>query len=679
MALGAKRTVLGGALPRRFVDFATLASHFDALEQTSGRLDMTRIMAQALAEAETSDLRPLILMVQGKLAPDWEGLEVGLAEKQMLIVLAACAGLDPARGGVEEATKVYHDVGDLGLAAERLLERKGGARQVGLMAFGAPEEAASLPVPEVHAKLLQIASISGSGSQDKKQAALRKLLADCSPLEARFIARFVAGRLRLGVADMTILDALSAWHLGRGVRSVQEMEPEERAEAEAVRATLEHAFDLRSDLALVADTLARDGLDAVRALGIAVGTPLRPMAAERMKTLPEIMLKQSPAPAPDGDGEAIARADTGELEAVELAGGPGVGMDYKYDGLRIQAHVAADGAVKLFSRRLEDLTSQFPDVVANLQASFPGRELIFEGEAVAVDTEGRLRPFQEISRRRGRKTALGGDDVTTLAGETGSSGAYDITKEIPITLFAFDLLALDGESRMGDSFEARRAALESLIGDGLPGVVCSTYTIASDVADMETFFQQAVAAGAEGIMCKQLDAPYKAGSRGFAWIKFKTDYTAELVDTMDLVCIGAFVGRGRRAGWYGALLMAAYDDARDRFASVCKLGTGFDDATLMGLRDRFAQFESAERPSNVDAEMVPDIWFHPSVVMEVQAAELSLSPIHRAAWGELKEGAGLAARFPRFTHWRDDKAPEQATTVGELRTMYGTQGKQGAA
>jgi DNA ligase-1 len=176
--------------------------------------------------------------------------------------------------------------------------------------------------------------------------------------------------------------------------------------------------------------------------------------------------------------------------------------------------------------------------------------------------------------------------------------------------------------------------------------------------------------GAEGIMCKDPRAPYKAGSRGFAWIKFKTDYTEALVDTMDLVAIGAFYGRGRRAGWYGALLMAAFDPETGTFPSVCKLGTGFDDVTLEGLKPRFEPHVAAKKPKEVDSVMEPDVWFEPALVMEVQAAELTLSPIHRAGWGAVKPGAGIAARFPRFTgRWRDDKSPQQATSVQELLSM----------
>jgi DNA ligase-1 len=603
------------------VQYAELASFFERLEQTPGRLDMTRILVELLGRVKKGEMVATVRLLQGAVAPDWEGVEVGLAEKQILKALAIASGASTkSEEAIAELTRVYHEKGDLGLAAEAVLGQKGGKKQASL--FGA----APLSVAEVFGQLQAIAHTGGAGSQEAKQRLLAKLLVEASPLEARYLTRTVAGRLRLGVADMTFLDALASWHLGRGVRSVQEQEEAERAEQVAVRARLERAYDLRSDLAVVADALAVGGMEAVDRLGIQLGTPVRPMAAERLKTLPEILEKMQGR----------------------------VAMEYKYDGLRIQAHVPAKGPVRLFSRRLEEMTAQFPDVVANVARVLKGKGCIVEGEAVALDEQGRLRPFQEISRRRGRKTDL-----------------ERVVAEVPVTLFLFDCLAVGGESVLQEPMEARRARLAKVVPDDGP-VRMSTLQEATTVEGMELFFDQAVADGAEGVMCKDPVAPYKAGSRGFAWVKFKTDYTEALVDTMDLVCVGAFFGRGRRAGWYGALLMAAYDPETGTWQSVCKLGTGFDDATLMTLKDRFAPYVSGQKPAKVESGLVPDVWFDPVLVMEVQAAELTLSPTHRAAWGRIKEGAGLAARFPRFTgRWREDKSAEQATTVDELVEMHG--------
>ncbi len=629
------------------MEYAALVDHFERMEATTKRLEMTSILREALMDLGKEDVEPAIRLMQGKVAPDWEGIELGLAEKLVLQVLARAAGLDAKAGGVAKATAIYHDEGDLGLAAQRLMEQKGGAAQVGLFSF--QEEAkASLSVQEVFNRLKNIALVQGQGSQEEKQQLLWKLLSDAGPREAKYIVRTVAGRLRLGVADMTCLDALTAWHREQPVKSVTEMEPEERAAHEDARHRIERAFDLRSDLPFVARTLAEGGLEAIDAVQVQHGTPLRPMAAERLKTLGEILEKHE------------------ERSALE----------YKYDGLRVQAHVSADPSipVKLFSRRMEDLTDQFPDVQVYLRKALRGKSAIVEGECVAMDrATGRMRPFQEVSRRRGRKTGLGEDARRESALASGAAEATTMMDEVPVTVFLFDCMAVDGESVMHEGYQARRDRIPNVFELGQE-VMLSTMSVCEEEGAMEAFFQQAVQDGAEGVMCKALDAPYKAGNRGFDWIKYKTDYTEDLVDTMDLVAVGAFYGRGRRAGWYGALLMAAYDQDTDTYASVCKLGTGFDDATLMGLKDKFAAHQSDTKPSEVDSDMVPDVWFHPAIVMEVQAAELTLSPTHKAGWGSIKEGAGLAARFPRFTVWREDKSPQQATTVSEIQSMYDMQG-----
>ncbi len=330
----------------------------------------------------------------------------------------------------------------------------------------------------------------------------------------------------------------------------------------------------------------------------------------------------------------------------------------------------------MFSRRLENLTDQFPDVQKFLADSLRGKECIVEGEVLAIDINtGALRPFQEISRRRGRKTGLGEDARKETALAEGGQAHATMMDEIPVAVYLFDCMAVDGETVMEEGYMTRRDRISQLFGLD-EKVQLSTMQTCRDAAQVEAFFQQAVQDGAEGIMCKALDARYKAGNRGFDWIKYKTDYTEDLVDTMDLVAIGAFRGRGRRAGWYGALLMAAYNPDAGRWESVCKLGTGFDDETLKALEPKFRDHVVETRPAEVDADMEPDVWFRPAIVMEVQAAEITLSPVHRAAWNRFRPDSGLAARFPRFTRWRDDKSPQQATSSAELAAMYELQVKQ---
>jgi len=251
-----------------------------------------------------------------------------------------------------------------------------------------------------------------------------------------------------------------------------------------------------------------------------------------------------------------------------------------------------------------------------------------------------------------------------------------MSKEFPVTLFAFDCLLREEEDLTPRPYPERRKALEAVVKP-IEGIRHSTVRVTDDVKQAEAFFNEALQAGCEGLMAKALDSTYDAGARGYQWIKFKREYSAALSDTIDLVIVGAFAGRGKRAGSYGALLMAAYDDQEDLFRTTCKLGTGFDDETLFALPEKLKAAKRDRKPARVDSKLEPDVWFEPTTVLEVRGAELTVSPVHTAAWGAIRPGAGLAVRFPRFTgRWRDDKGPEDATTTKELLEMYRQQLKQ---
>jgi DNA ligase 1 len=276
---------------------------------------------------------------------------------------------------------------------------------------------------------------------------------------------------------------------------------------------------------------------------------------------------------------------------------------------------------------------------------------------VAVDpASGELRPFQDVMFRR-RKY-----------------GIDEATKDVPVSMFCFELLYADGEDLTGLPYLERRARLAAAVTPSAR-LRLTTAEQVSEEDRLEAVFQQAVADGCEGLICKSVapEAGYQAGARGWLWIKLKRDYRSELSDTLDLVVVGALAGRGRRRGLYGALLLAAYDAEADVFRTVCKCGTGFSDAELATLPERLASLVRSDRPARVDTRMVPDVWVEPALVAEVLGAELTLSPTHTAAWGLLKEDTGLALRFPRFTgRWRDDKSPEDATTVAEVVDLYRT-------
>jgi DNA ligase 1 len=322
----------------------------------------------------------------------------------------------------------------------------------------------------------------------------------------------------------------------------------------------------------------------------------------------------------------------------------------------VQAHVPAHGPVRLFSRRLEEMSAQFPELVADLPKAISGKPAIVEGECVPIDPDtDEIQPFQEVSRRRGRKRDLD-----------------KIQSEIPVALFLFDVLLAAGKDVTQEDFPDRRRRLEGMVRP-TDRVRVAQQRVVSSVDDATTFLEEAVSGGAEGVMAKSLGpgSSYRAGARGYWWIKYKRDYTTGLTDSIDGVVVGGFAGRGRRAGRFGAFLLAVYDAKKDRFESFCKVGSGFDDEQLKEMPHRLKPFEVAERPSSVDTGLTPDQWFRPGLVLEVRGAELTLSPNHRAAANAIREGAGFALRFPRFTgRFRDDKGATDATTAHELLEMY---------
>jgi DNA ligase-1 len=584
------------------MQYSKLVDVFQKIEATTKRLEITAFLVQLIKQTPPKTLDKVIYLIQGSLYPDYLGIELGIAEKLAIKAISTATGRDNTH-----VTSRYKIEGDLGTAVEKLLS---GKTQVALLDAG-------LTVEDVYNGFDKIARASGSGSTEAKVRQLTSLMSKASPQEAKYIARMAVGKLRLGVADMTILDAL-ATALGEGKDS---------------RPMLERAYNLFSDLGYVARALATGGMKAIGAFQVTVGKPIRPMLAERLS-----------------DPKAI----------LEKMGGEGA-AEYKYDGLRIQVHLS-HAEVSLYSRRLENITDQFPDVRKLVQEGLGQVEAIVEGEAVPIDPSTReLLPFQLVSQRRGRK--------------------YDLEKmveEVPIAVFLFDLLYANGKDFTRRPYLVRRKALATLVraGDRLG---LSHQIIAKDPGQLDKFMEQAVADGCEGLMIKAIgpESFYKAGARGWNWIKYKRDYKSEMQDTVDLAVVGAFSGRGRRGGTYGAVLLAAYDEKEDIFRTVCKCGSGFKDDDLSKLPALLDSYRVSHRHARVDSKIEADTWFIPGLVIEVIGAEITLSPVHTCGMNTVRQGAGLAIRFPRFTGWyRDDKSPEQATSTVEIVEMYRSQLKR---
>jgi DNA ligase-1 len=578
------------------VKYEIVAEAYRDLEEVSSRLALIERLAALVAQTPAELLPVVCYLCQGLIAPEFAGVDLGLAEKMAIRAVAATTGAAP-----EQVAAQVRELGDLGQAAEQLLAAT---------AAGRP---AVLTVTTVVNTLRQIANAEGPGSQGRKLELLAGLLGQATPLEARYVLRLVTGNLRLGIGTPTILDALAQVYAG----------------GRADRPVLERAYNICCDLGQVAAALAGGGLAAVQQIQVRPGNPVRVMLAQRLSDASEILAKLG--------GECAA--------------------EYKYDGVRVQAHRTADGTIELFTRRLEEISTQFPDVVELLAAGLGPREAIVEGEVVAYDAAaGELRPFQEVMFRR-RKY-----------------GIAEAVRDVPVGMFCFELLYADGRDLTMLPYPRRRAALAGAITVSPPLRLTTAIEVGTPEA-LDAAFEQAVTDGCEGLMCKSVSpaAIYQAGARGWLWIKLKRDYRTELSDTMDLVVVGAYAGRGRRAGVYGAVLLAAYDAEADVFRTVTKCGAGFSDADLASLPARLAPLASPNRPARVDARQEPDAWFEPGLVLEILSAELTLSPNYTAGWGQIKENAGLAMRFPRFTgRWRDDKSAEDATTISELVDLYRT-------
>jgi DNA ligase-1 len=582
--------------------FSEVATAFERIEATTKRLEMTSLLVDLIKETPKEEVSKVVYLIQGKLYPDYVGVELGLAEK-LLIKAAAEVSSKPERLVEED----YKKTGDLGLSVEKLLQKKSQATLL----------RRPLTVKIVYETFDKIAHATGSGSVETKIRLLISLLNDATPLEGKFIARMAVGKLRLGVADMTVLDGLAVAYGGDKV----------------AREPIERAYNLSSDLGYVADVVAHEGLEGIRKFKITVGRPIRPMLCERLPAAKDILEKLG------GEGAA----------------------EYKYDGLRIQAHLNPKGA-ELFSRRLENITDQFPDVAKRLQNCVKAKEAIVEGECVAVDANtGDMLPFQVISQRRGRKYEI-----------------KRMSEEIPVTAFLFDVLFLNGRDLTLSPYLERRKELVK-ITEPSEHVVVAQQFVTNEPKKLEQLMEEAVASGCEGLVVKSISeqSTYQAGARGWLWIKYKRSYKAEVQDTFDLVPVGAFAGRGRRAGSYGALLMAVYNEKEDVFETLCKLGSGFTDQDLADLPKVMEKSVIKHRHARVSSLMEPDVWFAPSVVLEVAADEITLSPLHTCGRNVIRPSSGLALRFPRFTgNWRKDKSAEDATGSQEVLEMYRKQLKR---
>lgn len=566
--------------------YKILAEAFEKLEKTPSYLEKNTIIANLLKKTPVEEMERTVLLLLGKTYPAYISKETGVGLQQLKKAVAQASGYS-----ISEVDKLMKQVGDLGEVARQLVEKK---KQVTL--FAKP-----LEVEKVFKNIKALPEITGEGSVDKKIASVAELLTSATPLEAKFITRTVLGDLRIGVAEGRLRDAIA---------TAFEVSPE----------VVEHAYMLTTDYSVVANAAAAGGRKGLEKLGLEIGHPVNPMLAQRAESLEEIM---------------------------ERMGGKAA-FEIKLDGIRIQVHKDGNNII-LFTRRMEDYTNMFPDLIEPLRQALKPKRAIVDGELVAIDKKTkRPMPFQEVLKRR-RKYEI-----------------KEAIKQIPVEIYLFDVFMTDGKSMLDEPYGKRRVMLEKIV-KSVPGKVMVVEQLISDKPEEITaFMNKSLEMGHEGLLAKDLNANYRAGRREFVWLKLKPT-----VETLDLVVVGGLYGKGKRAGYFGSYILAARDEDDGRFKTVTKCGSGYTDEDLKELTKMFKKIRIEKPHEEVDIEIDCDAYFEPKVVFEVSFEEVQISP-------EEKHTGRFGLRFPRYVRIREDRRPEEINTVQEIAEIYELQERRKA-
>lgn len=555
-------------------NFKQFADACKNIEKISSSLEMTDQVADLLAKVDTDELPVVTHFIMGQIFPSWSSQELGIGESLLYTALSKASGLS-----VDDIENIVRDTGDIGETAVRALSKLS-SNQITFSSF-VEEPTPHLTILEVSDRLKRIANVSGKGSQNQKVKNLQYLFNASSPEEARYLSRLAVEELRIGVGEGIVRDAISkAFNV-----------PVEK---------LERSFMLTNDLGAVAVAAQQGGEEEVSKLDIQVNRPVRMMLAQ---VTPSI--------------------ETAFNEMGTAA------IEWKFDGARVQIH-KDKGEVNIFSRKLENVTNSLPDIVVSVKNQLNADTAIIDGEAVAIDEDGRPRAFQDILRRFRRK--------------------YDVlstSKEIPIILNMFDLMYLDGESYIDQPLKYRRETLGNIV-ENTKSIKVDKQILTSDVEEANRVYNNALSAGHEGIMIKNPESPYSPGKRGKNWLKKKP-----IMETLDLVVIGGEWGYGRRANLIGSYAIACYDRDRGQYLPIGKVATGITDEKLEELTGLFSDLIVSEKGRKIE--------FKPEIVFEIGFEEIQKSTNYES---------GYALRFPRLVNVRDDKSPEESDTIERIEDIY---------
>ncbi|MDH5443033.1 MAG: ATP-dependent DNA ligase [Hadesarchaea archaeon] len=566
--------------------YTTLAEAFEKLEHTPSYLEKNSLIVDLLKRTPAEEMERVVLFLLGRPWPAYVSKETGVGLQQLKKAIVQASGYSPP-----DVDKLMKQVGDLGEVAEQLSAKK---KQVTLFTE-------QLTVKKVFENIKQLPEITGEGSVDRKIASIAELLTSSTPLEAKFVVRTVIGDLRIGVAEGRLRDAIA---------SAFNVRPE----------VVEYAYMLTTDYSIVAKAVATGGEKGLEKLGVIVGHPVNPMLAQRAETIDEVLERMK--------GKAA--------------------FEIKLDGIRVQVHKDGD-KVSLFTRRMEDYTNMFPDLVDPLRQALKPKRAIVDGELVAIDKRtGKPMPFQEVLKRR-RKYEI-----------------KQTIEQIPVELHLFDVLVSNDSVMLDDSYVERRKMLEKIVKPVKGKVMVVEQQVLSKPDEIKKFMNWAIEIGHEGLLAKDLEASYRAGRREFVWLKLKP-----MLETLDLVVVGGLYGKGKRAGFFGSYVLAARDEKSGKFKTVTKCGSGYTDEDLKELTKMFEKIQLKKPHEDVDIEIDCDAYFEPKIVFEMVYEEIQKSP-------ELKHTSTFGLRFPRYIRIREDRRAEEANTIKDIEDMYERQQKRKA-
>ncbi|KAH9306523.1 hypothetical protein KI387_010927, partial [Taxus chinensis] len=613
-----------------------LARTFDLVEQESGKLKTTVMlcnMFRSLLALSPEDVLSTIYLCTNRIAPDHENVDLNIGGSTVIAAIEDAFGTPKTR-----LKEMYNNMGDLGDVAQV-------CRQTQSM-LSVPRP---LSIHQVFLALQQISKEGGSGSNARKKGVILSLLRSCREKETKFIVRTLVRNMRIGAMMRTVLPALAqAIILNFSAISSQEGFSENlTAQLQQASVAAMEAYNILPNLNMLIPSMISKGIDFFSETpSISPGVPIKPM---------------------------LAKIANGVSEVLKRFQGKAFTCEYKYDGQRAQIHMLMDGSIRIFSRNCEDSTSRFPDVVDIVLSSVNSttKSFVLDAEVVAIDrhNENKIMAFQHLSSRE--------------RGRNGSSIESQNIK-VDVCIFIFDLMFANGEQLLATPLRKRKNHIKELFSNEKPGYLrfANDITVEADEAHLsstsamskvDAFLADALSSSCEGIMVKALDdsSEYDPSKRSDSWLKVKGDYVEGLHETLDLVPIGAWHGNGRKAGWFSPFLLACYNPDSEEYQSVCRVMSGFSDAFYREMEDFFSgERILTKKPVYYQTLEQPDLWFSPELVWEIRGADLTISPVHRAAVGLVHPSRGISMRFPRFIRQRTDKKPEDGSTPLDMIDLF---------